>query len=56
MNSIAISKLKLQKHIAEIELIRLTLEEEDQTPAVKEAISCLQMAEDWLKEETENDR
>lgn len=53
MNSIAISKLKLQKHIAEIELIRLTLEEENQTQAVKEAISALQMAEDWLKDETD---
>lgn len=53
MNSIAISKLKLQKHIAEIELIRLTLEEEEQAPAVKAAIFYLQSAEDWLKDETD---
>ena len=50
MNSIAISKLGIQKIIAEIEAIRLTLEEREQTNAIKEAISNLQMAIDWLSE------
>mgnify|MGYP003307332175 CR=1 FL=1 len=55
MNSIAISKLGLQKIVAEIEVIRLELEEHDQTNATKEAISCLQTAEDWLTDEMFND-
>lgn len=53
MNSIAISKLGLQKIIAELEVIKLELEEKEQTLSVKEAISALQIAKDWLKEETE---
>ena len=55
MNSIAISKLGLQKVVAEIEVIRLELEERNQTENVKEAISCLQNAEDWLTDEMFND-
>lgn len=54
-NAVAINrhKLRLEKHISEIELIRLCLGNDEQTKNVKEAIALLQMAEDWLKEEVE---
>lgn len=53
MNSLTISNLGLQKTIAEFEILRLTLEKREQTSNIVNAISCLQMAEDWLKDECE---
>lgn len=54
-NAVAINrhKLRIEKHIAEIELVRLCLGNDEQTKNVKEAIALLQMAEDWLKEESD---
>ena len=46
-------KLRLEKHISEIELVRLCLGNDEQTKNVKEAIALLQMAEDWLREDDE---
>lgn len=53
MNAVAISALGLKKIIAKIELVRLELSEKELTPAIKNAIAELQMAEDWLKDESE---
>lgn len=54
-NAVAINrhKLRLEKHISEIELVRLCLGNDKQTKNVKEAIALLQMAEDWLREDDE---
>lgn len=53
-NAAAINRLSLDKIIAEIEVLRLTLEEREQTTNIKNAIAELQMAEDWLKDESES--
>ena len=45
-NAAAINRLSLDKIIAEIKVLRITLEEREQTKNVKEAIALLQMAED----------
>lgn len=54
-NAVAINrhKLRIEKHISEIELVRLCLENDEQTKNVKEAMALLQMAEDWLREESD---
>ena len=54
-NAVAINRhrLRLEKHISEIELVRLCLGNDEQTKNVKEAIALLQMAEDWLREDDE---
>lgn len=52
-NAAAINRLSLDKIIAEIEVLRITLEEREQTTNIMNAISELQMAEDWLKDESE---
>lgn len=52
-NAAAINRLSLDKIIAEIEVLRLTLEEREQTRNIENAIVELQMAEDWLKDESE---
>lgn len=52
-NAAAINRLSLDKIIAEIKVLRITLEEREQTKNVKEAIALLQMTEDWLREDDE---